>query len=180
MKKSWALVAAVALSLALAGPASANKPTDPSKATKAIASLRAEAPVIRSVDPSVTQAAQGTRTMQALLAESCREGTWRVTAHNIFGWRIFSYVRWVRWCWSGSLLTSVSTRAWGEVFLPGWSFRGTIGSWTSGGPGRTSYRVWSQGHFCLVEYFSCIANSYPWIDVTVYPGGGWRWSWGGA
>lgn len=174
MKKSWVLAATLALSLAAAGPAYGKEPAaKPDSATTA-GSLQAEAPQIGAVS---RKAQSG---MRAFAAESCREGTWRVNWYNVFGWRIWSYVRWVRWCWSGSLLTSVSTRAWGEVFFPGWAFRGTISSWSSGGSGRSSYRVWSQGHFCFAQYFSCVSNMYPWIDVTVYPGGGWRWSWGGV
>lgn len=174
MKKSWVLAATLALSLAAAGPAFGKDPAaKPDSATTA-GSLRAEAPQLGAV----TRKAQ--RGLRTLAVESCREGTWRVNWYNAFGWRIWSYVRWVRWCWNGSLLTSVSTRAWGEVFFPGWAFKGTKETWTSGGPGRSSYRVWSQGHFCFAEYFACVSNMYPWIDVTVYPGGGWRWSWGGV
>ena len=116
---------------------------------------------------------------QAMASTGCAEQQFRVSARNILGWRLFTYVRWVYWCWNGSYLTYVGTRPWGEVHIPGWSYKGTIGSWSIGGRGYTYYRVWSQGHFCLVEYFSCVQNSYPWIDVTVYPGGGWRWSYGG-
>jgi hypothetical protein len=163
----------VGASLAFAGAAygaDGNSAPDPAKAT---ATVKAERLNVRAVS---RQTAGATR---AYTTASCREATWRVSGHNLLGWRLWSYVRWVRWCWSGSTLTSVSTRAWGEVHMVGWAFRGTISSWSAGGAGRGSYRVWSQGHFCLVEYFSCIQNVYPWIDVTVLPGGGWRWSWGG-
>ena len=164
MKKSWVLATTLALFLAAAGPAYGKDPApNPDSATTA-GSLQAEAPQIGAVTGKTNGISR------ALAYSSCREGTWRVNWYNVFGWRIWSYVRWVRWC--GSTLTSVSTRAWGEVFFPGWAFRGTISSWSSGGAGRSSYRVWSQGHFCFAEYFSCVSNMYPLIDMRVTPTGG--------
>jgi len=170
---------ALALSLAFTGSAYAKKPQPADAEQAKVASSQEEAPVVKSIDPSTVRVGGGTLATEGILASGCRELTWRRTAYNFWGATLFSYVRWVRWCWSGSYITYVASRAWGEVSWPGWAFKGTINSWSAGGTWRTYYRVWSQGHFCWVEYFACVMNSYPWIDVTVYPGGGWYRTSGG-
>ena len=170
------VVLGVALNLAFVDAAVAKD--RPSSAKKSLAYVVATPVAAEQESGALSRG--GVLSTETAAGSGCREQQFRVSGHNIFGWRLFTYVRWVYWCWNGSYLTYLASRAWGEVHMPGWSFRGTLNnSWSIGGRGYTYYRVWSQGHFCLVEYFSCVQNSYPWIDVTVYPGGGWRWSHGG-
>lgn len=178
LRRLAVVVASVALNLALVDAAIAKDRSSSPSAKKALAYVVAT-PVAAEKDSSGALSRVGTLALNTMSSSGCREQQFRVSGHNIFGWRLFTYVRWVYWCWNGSYLTYVGTRAWGEVHMVGWAFKGTIGSWSIGGKNYTYYRVWSQGRFCLVEYFSCVQNSYPWIDVTVYPGGGWRWSHGG-
>jgi len=98
---------------------------------------------------------------------------------NIFGMKLWSYFQKIDWCYNGSTITSKTRTRWGETHFPGWSWKGHIGNSTSGGVGSTYFRAWTQGHFCLVEYFSCVQNAYPWIDMTVRGNGTWSWSAGG-
>lgn len=177
LRRLSVVVVSVALNLALVDAAIAkDRPTSPS-AKKSLAYVVAT-PV--AAQDSGVLGRGGILSVETTAGSGCNEQQFRVSGRNIFGWRLFTYVRWVYWCWNGSYLTYVASRAWGEVHMAGWSFRGTLNnSWSIGGKGYTYYRVWSQGHFCLIQYFSCVQNSYPWIDVTVYPGGGWRWSHGG-
>jgi len=100
-------------------------------------------------------------------------------ATNIFGSKLWAYFQRIDWCSNGSYITSHSRTRWGETYWPGWSWKGNIGSTQGGGNGSTFYRSWTQGHFCLISYFSCVQDRYPWIDMTVYRSGGWSWSAGG-
>jgi hypothetical protein len=177
LRRLLVVVEAVALNLAFVDAALA-APKDRAPSDKKALAYIVATPVEGEQDGGKAVSRAGALTLTAA-SSGCNERQFRVSGYNILGWRLWSYVRSVYWCWSGSYLTYVSSRAWGEVHIFGWAFKGTIGSWSIGGSRYTYYRVWSQGHFCLVEYFSCIQNVYPWIDVTVYPGGGWRWSRGG-
>ena len=76
-------------------------------------------------------------------------------------------------------ITSVTRIRWGETSFPGWAFKGHTSSTTSGGVGKTTYRARTHGHFCLAEYFSCVQNKYPWIDMTVNRNGSYSYSAGG-
>ena len=176
LRRLVVLIAAVAINLGFVDAAIAKN--RPPSAKKAVAYIVAT-PVAAEHDASSARSRGGTLGLELTSGSGCREQQFRVSGHNIFGWKLWTYVRWVYWCWNGSYLTYVASRAWGETHMVGWAYKGTIDSWSIGGKNYTYYRVWSQGHFCLVEYFSCIQNKYPWIDVTVYPGGGWRWSYGG-
>jgi hypothetical protein len=98
---------------------------------------------------------------------------------NLLGMTLWSYYQRIEWCSNGSWITSHTRIRWGEVSMPGWSFKGHIGSTTGGGNGSTFYRARTQGHFCLIQYFSCVQNAYPWIDMTVYRNGTYSYSTGG-
>jgi len=106
-----------------------------------------------------------------VVASSCKTVTFSAYYRNVVGWNLWGYFHRITWCWSGSTITSVSRRVWAEVYIPGWSFKQNVGFQSSGGRGHAYYSAWTQGHFCLVEFFSCVVNRYPWIDVTVYAGG---------
>lgn len=112
-------------------------------------------------------------------AAACKWAQVSRWGNNIFGMRLWTYYQRIEWCYSNGLITSVTRLRWGEVSMPGWSFKGHTSSTTSGGKGSTSYRARTHGHFCLVEYFSCIQNAYPWIDMTVRGNGTWSYTAGG-
>ena len=116
--------------------------------------------------------------LQAAAAACWWAQAWR-RGSNIFGMTLWTYYQRIEWCASGGKITSVTRIRWGEVSMPGWSFKGHTSSTTSGGKGSYSYRARTHGHFCLVQYFSCIQNAYPWIDMTVRANGTWSWSAGG-
>jgi hypothetical protein len=108
----------------------------------------------------------------AAAAAGCWYSEWSRRFNNVFGMRLATYYLRLDWCSNSTRITSSSHRRWGETSMPGWSFEKHIGRQVTGGNGSTFYRVWSQGHFCLVKYFSCVQNWYPWIEMTATPGGG--------
>ena len=98
---------------------------------------------------------------------------------NIFGTDLWAYYQRIDWCANSSAITWKSRTRWGETYIPGWSYRGHIGSVQNGGVGSTFYRSWTQGHFCFISYFGCVQDRYPWIDMTVRRFGNWSWDAGG-
>lgn len=117
--------------------------------------------------------------VDAAAAVSCKWAQVERYGKNLLGMKLWSYFQKIDWCYNGSTITSRTRTRWGETHFPGWSWKGHIGSSTSGGVGSTFYRAWTQGHFCLVEYFSCVQNAYPWIDMTVRGNGTWSYTAGG-
>ncbi len=105
-------------------------------------------------------------------AAGCWYVTWSRWYNNIFGMRLVTYYQRMDWCGSSGRITSWSRNRYGTASAPGWAFKGNIGSQVTGGNGSSYVRSWTQGHFCLAEYFSCVQNKYPWIDMRVTPTGG--------
>jgi len=124
-------------------------------------------------------AVAGVDGVDAALAGGCWWAQVKRYAKNLIGSTLWAYFQKINWCSNGSYITSHSRTRWGETYWPGWSWEGNIGSTTGGGNGSTYYRSWTQGHFCLISYFSCVQNAYPWIDMTVYRNGTYSWSAGG-
>ena len=129
--------------------------------------------------PAPKQVASAERAELLVAAAGCWWARVRRYATNIFGSTLWAYFQRIDWCSNGSSITSHSRTRWGETYWPGWSWKGNIGSTQGGGNGSTYYRSWTQGHFCLISYFSCVQDRYPWIDMTVNRSGGWSWSAGG-
>ena len=117
-------------------------------------------------------------TADAFLA-ACYWAQVRRYGKNLFGMTLWSYYQRIEWCANSSYITSRTRIRWGETSFPGWSFKGHTGSTTGGGVGYTYFRARTQGHFCLIQYFSCVQNAYPWIDMTVRRNGTYTYSTGG-
>ncbi|GGO62692.1 hypothetical protein [Nonomuraea cavernae] len=115
-----------------------------------------------------------------IMASSC----WIWTAYrggkNRVGQWLWKYFQRMDYCRDGSRITSAHwyTR-WAEVYMVGWSFKGHESLTSNGGRGSTQWRKRTQGVFCLVPYVSCIQESHPWVDMTVYGNGGSSFSAGG-
>ncbi len=114
-------------------------------------------------------------------AGGCWYATTSRSAENILGMRLFTYSQRIDWCGSGAggRITQVSKTRPVNVNAPGWAFERHIENSNTGGAGSASFRGYTQGHFCLIAYFNCVQNKYPWIDMTVYPNGTYRHSAGG-
>lgn len=111
---------------------------------------------------------------------SCKALTvWR-GGKNALGQFLWKYFQKIEWCYNGSYITAKTRLRWGEVYFPGWEFKGHIGNYESGGVGYWSYRAWTQGKFSLCPLsLGCIQHVYPWIDMTVYANGNYTWTTGG-
>lgn len=187
------LVASVAaLALATAPSALSKKPPPPPPADDAALLVAVHSEAVGSGSSASEQAAAaeppasavveeldtGADTADALLA-SCYWAQVRRWGSNLLGMTLWTYYQRIEWCANSSSITSKTRIRWGEVSMPGWSFKGHTGSTTGGGVGYTYFRARTQGHFCLIQYFSCVQNAYPWIDMTVYRNGTYSWSAGG-
>ena len=117
--------------------------------------------------------------LDAAALAACYWAQVRRWGKNLLGMTLWTYYQRIEWCANASAITSRTRIRWGEVSMVGWSFKGHIGSTTGGGPGYTYYRARTQGHFCLIQYFSCVQNAYPWIDMTVHRNGTYSYTAGG-
>lgn len=102
---------------------------------------------------------------------------------NVIGHHILTYRQKLEWCEDGTRITEVRRRIrTGDVHYVLWTFEDHIDSQTSGGAGQSYYTAYTQGKFkyCIVwEGTFCMQYKYPWIDMAVYPGGGYSLDWGG-
>lgn len=181
------VVKSLALAVTLAGastaPALAAGSAAEAAATQASAAkLQAASSGMEIIEQGRADSA-GSAGAQSTSETAARAGCWYVTwsrwYNNIFGMRLVTYYQRMDWCGSGGKITSWSRNRYGTASMPGWSFKGNIGSQVTGGRGSSYVRSWTQGHFCLVEYFSCVQNKYPWIDMRVTAGGGVSGDYGG-
>jgi hypothetical protein len=106
-------------------------------------------------------------------AVSCTSRQTSRLGYSRAGIRLWGYFQKIDWCWNGTTITSKSPTKWGEVYTLFWEFKGHKDSSESGGVGSSSYRSWTQGEFALcAPYILCAQYSYPWIEMTVFSGGG--------
>ncbi|NUR86195.1 MAG: hypothetical protein HOY71_19110 [Nonomuraea sp.] len=115
-----------------------------------------------------------------IMASSCWIYTGYRGGKNRVGQWLWKYFQRMDYCHNGSRITSAHfyTR-WAEVYMVGWSFKGNESVVTNGGRGATQWRKRTQGVFCLVPYLSCIQESRPWVDMTVFGNGARSFSAGG-
>lgn len=90
-----------------------------------------------------------------------------ITGNNLAHFYLYMY-----WCGNGHTITSHQTaQPTGTVQAAGWSYKGIIGHSNAGGTGGTYWQEYYQGSFCLISYFGCVQNWYPWLRLTAYPNG---------
>jgi hypothetical protein len=130
----------------------------PVQTSAALEAARAQAAGVDAAD--VTAIANST---------TCWYWNTQVYYKNILGLVILRMHVQPNWCTTGYWLVSpVYTNTWATINVPGWSFSYT--GWHKYGAGWNLYLVHRDGHFCLVQYFSCVQNKYPWIEDEVGPG----------
>lgn len=180
-------VVAAAFFVALAAPpahADSSKAVDrAAEVAQVVGDIDAVAPV-SAAEYAVAREAVGAPLSQqdqaSVLALSCWTWTVSVRATNIFGSTLWRYFQRIYWCRDGYRVWYPSVqRRWGEVYWPGWEYKGVIDRWSYGGHGYTYWTVGSQSHFCLIAYFSCVQNRYPWLEQTVRGSGYNTWRYGG-
>lgn len=97
-------------------------------------------------------------------------------------WTLWSYYQRQGFCHNGSRVNSL------YAYLrrnngtgPGWEFKGHIAKWSSGGAGKWSYTVGTQGHYAVCSAITgCIVHNYPWLELRVLGNGSWTKSSGGG
>ncbi|HSO10899.1 MAG TPA: hypothetical protein VLT51_00895 [Anaerolineales bacterium] len=110
--------------------------------------------------------AQVLKAHEALAAGGCKSLTNGVNIYNGAGALALRYQQKVDWCYDGTKITSVSHVHTPTVYIVTYRYIGLIGHLHSGGVGQTSYRAYSQAHFCM-WVGACVWNVYPWVDQTV-------------
>ncbi|GGT12250.1 hypothetical protein ACFFV7_49665 [Nonomuraea spiralis] len=115
-----------------------------------------------------------------ILASSCWIYTGYRGGKNRVGQWLWKYFQRMDYCRDGSRITSAHFYVrWAEVYMVGWSFKNHESLVSNGGRGSAQWRKRTQGVFCLVPYVSCIQESHPWVDMTVYGNGAKSFSAGG-
>jgi hypothetical protein len=97
-------------------------------------------------------------------------------------WTLWSYYQRQGFCHNGTRVTSLyDYLRRNNGTGPGWEWKGHVAKWSSGGAGKWSYTVGTQGHYgaCTV-ITGCIVNDYPWLQLRVLGNGAWTKSSGTA
>ncbi|MFG3437639.1 hypothetical protein ACGF0J_10390 [Nonomuraea sp. NPDC047897] len=115
-----------------------------------------------------------------IMASSCWIWTGYRGGKNRAGQWLWKYFQRMDYCRDGVRITSAHFyHRWPEVYMVGWTFKNHESLATNGGRGSTQWRKRTQGVFCLVPYLSCIQESHPWVDMTVFGNGAKSFSAGG-
>lgn len=90
-------------------------------------------------------------------------------------WTLWSYHQRQGFCHNGSRVTSL----YGYLRRnngtgPGWEWKGHVAKWSSGGAGKWSYLVGTQGHYAACTVITgCLVHNYPWLELRVRGNGSW-------
>jgi len=173
---------AVVVGLALsAAPASAAPASASARSTVVRVEHASYAPIRQSVKQFLDKATRtGVKLPATVRTELARPAAaltcwywndWR-KASNIWGATVWQYNVEPNWCGDGTWIRSYAyTNTWASNVALGWSFQRNIQSIDRYGVNWNVFEAIRQGHFCLIAYFSCVQNSYPYVDVEVGGGG---------
>jgi hypothetical protein len=138
-------------------------------------------PVAETVQQFMAKAARDgvsvpTSTAASLTAAAASTSCWYWNdwrkAYGLFGNTLWTFNVEPNWCGNGSWIVNYAyTNTWGDTSTPGWSYKGVISSSNHYGVGWNVFESVRQGSFCLISYFGCVQNSYPYVDVEVGAGG---------
>ena len=90
-------------------------------------------------------------------------------------WTLWSYYQRQGFCHNGSKVNSLyDYLRRNNGTGPGWEFKGHIAKWSSGGVGKWSYTVGTQGHYAACTTVTgCLLHDYPWLQLKVIGNGSW-------
>lgn len=138
-----------------------------------------EGPTTYTVEGGSSKTTNGALAASVSAKTYCYTASKYVYMNNLYGLRAWTYNLRVRWCGDLKKITSKSTTAWSEVYLPLFSTKGEIARTEGGGVGKPYYEVWSKGDFCGGDlYATCLQHVYPWIKIYTRPNGLYTVSWG--
>ena len=171
--------AAVASADMAVGEGALVPPTGPAPASEVVVRVASGPTVFHGqAAPASAVAAAATarklhKSVKAAVASTyCYSWTPWEKGYNAFSGTVWQYNQGLYWCGNGSWITyRAASNNYPSSLGIGWSFSGNMGYWNQGGEGYNLWVHWNQGHFCLASYFSCLQNSYPWIQSTVYANG---------
>ena len=96
---------------------------------------------------------------------------WR-NGKNAFGATLWTFNVEPNWCGNGSWITNYAyTNTWGTTSWIGWEYKGVISSSDRWGMGWNVFESTRQGSFCYINFYGCVQNQYPYVDVEVGAGG---------
>lgn len=132
-----------------------------------------------SADGSVTETAWEEEADTATAAEfdyptRCKRVSVTRTKTNGV-WTLWSYYQRQGFCHNGSKVTSLyDYLRRNNGTGPGWDWKGHIAKWSSGGAGKWSYTVGTQGHYAACTVISgCFVHDFPWLQLRVLGNGSW-------
>jgi hypothetical protein len=171
-------IATVTFALLPGSAGAANKARAASRAARVVqvknsgTAFHAQRAPITAAGVQASAKALHTSVQAAVAATYCWSWTPWVAGYDLFGIKVWQYNQGLYWCGNGSWITyRAAAHDYPSNTFLGWSFEGNLGYWNIGGTGYNLWEHWNQGHFCLISYFSCVQNSYPWIDSKVYANG---------
>lgn len=139
------------------------------------------APVRESVDAFLANAARSGHRVPAQVAEDLTVHAATITcwywndwrkAKNVFGATVWQFNVEPHWCGDGSWIRNYAyTNTWGTTSWVGWQYNGVIQSSDHYGVNWNMFESVRQGSFCYINFYGCVQNSYPYVDVQVGPGG---------
>lgn len=98
-----------------------------------------------------------------------------VTGRSVLGFTLYDFVCRIYWAWDATRITTVLPSTFGRVYDPIWNYDG-IESNIEYFIDPTAYKKYVEGHFHSSVAGYNVQHHYPWLDITVYAGGGALWS----
>lgn len=101
---------------------------------------------------------------------------------NLWGDKVWGYFQEIYWEWDDKAyyerITYYERNRWGEVYYPFWHFGDHLENSENGGISYQYYEAYTRGWFYQTDPLSgtILDQSFPWIDLTVYPGGDYSYT----
>lgn len=191
MSKTFRVRLAVSLVAVAAGLGAVAVPASASVSPSATAARDSVPPAARVVKVERPTYAPVRESVSAFLAKAARDGhplsaqvarqlsvspastscwywnDWR-KGTNVFGATMWQFNVEPNWCGDGTWIRSHAyTNTWGTTSWLGWEYKGVIQSSDHYGVNWNIYEAIRQGSFCYINFYSCVQNQYPYVDVEV-------------
>ncbi|WP_338825098.1 hypothetical protein [Neomoorella humiferrea] len=99
----------------------------------------------------------------------------QVYGYHWSGYKLWAFICRMYWSWDSTKITEVEPTTWGEIYDPTWGYDGVVAN-QQYFIDQASFYKWVKGHFYWPLQQIIAGHAYPWLEITVYAGGGYSFN----
>ena len=99
----------------------------------------------------------------------------QVYGYHWTGYKLWAFTCRMYWSWDSTKITEVEPTTWGEIYDPTWGYGGVVAN-QQYFINQASFYKWVKGHFFWPLQQVIAVHAYPWLEITVYAGGGYSFN----